>query len=79
MTTYGIYDATNWDDNVITITIQECYFDGNYWFAQKINAKKHKIKVSDEDNKELCREEIREYVRNLNINVHNIDSKFSIK
>jgi len=40
--------------------------------------KSYNIVVSDEDNSELCREEIRSFLKNENIEVYNINSKFSI-
>jgi hypothetical protein len=76
---YGIYDCTNWDDNVITISIQETNNVNGNLFPVSKNTKKYKVKVTDEDNKELCREQIREFVKTLNIEVYNIDKKFSIK
>jgi hypothetical protein len=81
--TYGIYNA-NYSElkgkESVSFQIIECEMIASAVIAKKgAEVKCFNILISDEDNADLCREEIRTFVAELNLNVLNISNKFPIK
>lgn len=82
MKAYAIYNATYSElkgKPSVEFQIQQySYLAGGYIPIKGSNIQKYNIIVTDEDDSELCRKEIREFVSTLEIVVSNIENEFPI-